>query len=130
MRFFRCCEKWMSGIFLIFWIFQYKSSKIDINDCFKENLFFKILFTKRFCEKSMHVLIFWLFQWYKGLILTQTIFLGAGSCTGVCEQKEVESEFFEHYNKSMNCVFLIFCMKLEQPKSWKLGKIILTELLF
>ena len=81
--------------------------------------------------------LFWVYwmnlQWYKGLKLAQRIFFcfffDGEPCTEVCGQKEVEREFFELHNKSVHWVFLTFCMKLQQHKIGKLGKIILTELL-
>ena len=38
--------------------------------------------------------------------------------------------FVRYYPKSMRGTFLIFCMKLQQNKGRKLGKIILTKYLF
>ena len=49
------------------------------------------------------------------------IFLGK-TCTGVFGQKVAQNMFFEFYNKLMQLIFLIFCMKFQKHKGWKLDK--------
>ena len=50
--------------------------------------------------------------------------------SGVFGQKGVQNEFFSFVTNQCIEFLLFFCIKLQQPKGWKLSQIILAECLF
>ena len=82
-----------------------KRLKIDANNCFWNNCFGPKKDKKflNFCEKSMHgtFLIFGIkLQEFKGLKLTQMIFLGNTLHWKFLGQKMAQNKFFKFYDES------------------------------
>ena len=99
--------------------------RFDVNDFFCEN-------QSKFSQVSWKVVwevfcFFWLeLEQHEDSKLTQK----EKSCTRVFGQKLGRNEFFEFYNKLMVRTFLVLCIKLQQQRGWKSGKIVLIEFLF
>ena len=52
------------------------------------------------------------------------------SCFGAFGQKFAQNEFCEFYDNLMHLIFLIFSIKLQHQKDWKLGKTYFDKIAF